>query len=339
MDEERIDKLLTIIIWFNQKNQMDNKAIKSALDQIIKKMMMGIVYTCAKMTRYGLMKFIKSFEGTQKNIVINVNNSHQASYLDLYFNSIRKKLLKKYAIIDFDKSLQIEASDEENQEEEESKSIISQALPVQNFDLKAVINNFWIICHVVSYDYPIISNSTIFEEFTDFFQNNISIDNLDVEEIDKLIEIKSLIRYSMSKNLFKQFFDGIEFADKASKRLNDIKSNAEQKLKGQRSEIMKYFYEVVSDKSKIKEEANVIIDNNLFADIVVSVGTTKRYAFFLGNESVVNNYQEECPEDLFALRNKVCSYLGYDAITINLLDWRDKSSSQKKEMLSKFISC
>ena len=339
MDEERIDKLLTIIIWFTQKNQMDNKVINNALDQIIKKMVIGTVYTCAKLTRYGLMKFIKSFEGTLKNMVINVNSSHQASYLELYFNSIRKKLLKKYEVIDFDKSLQIEASDEENQEEKESKAITSQALSVQNLDLKAVINNFWIICHILSHDYPIINNSTIFEEFTDFFENHIIIDSLDVEEIDKLIEIRSLIRYSMSKNLFKQFFDGLEFADKASKRLNDIKSNAEQRLKGQKSEIMKYFYEILSHKSEIKEEANVIIDNNLFADVVVSVGTTKKYAFFLGNESVVNNYQEECHEDLFVLRNKVWSYMGYNAITINLLDWRDKSSSKKKEMLSKFISC
>ena len=273
---------------------------------------------------------MKEFSFFEQHSEIKISNSEFAA-LDFYGRSVRRNILQP---------LLVSAAEQTEQQEQNDSSI---QLKLDERQRGGIVNNLWMISAVMAKEYPIIENSTIFEEFAQVLQNQIQWKELTIDQLDKMIEIKSLFDNSLGQNPITHVLSTPEIEDIIIERFNTLQENALKRRKNLREELENLTKDIFGEEN-LAIKQNQILPEDMLVDLLVAKNE-KKYAIMLSShaaeedsiaklENVVAGDEKKI---LYSpIKQKVLEYKGYNPVFINAKEWINFDATQKKNHLQEF---
>lgn len=271
---------------------------------------------------------MKEYTFFEQHSEIKIGTSEFAA-LDFFARSVRRNILQPLLV----------SATEESEEIENNNSSIR--LKLDERQRGSVVNNLWMLSTVMSKEYPIIENAAIFQEFAQVLYEQIQLKELTIDQLDKLIEIKSLFDNSLGQNPITEALRSPEIEDVIIERFNSLQENALKRRKNVREELETLSKEILGGEN-LEVKQNQILPEDVLADLLVTKGE-KKYAVMLYSHSgedalgkLDNALGEKEPKILYSpIKDKVLQYKGYNPVFINVKDWINYDAAAKKTVLEK----
>jgi len=272
---------------------------------------------------------MKEYTFFEKHSEIKIQNTEFAA-LDFYARSVRRNILQP---------LLVSAAQETEEQEQES----SIKLKLDERQRGSVVNNLWMLSNVMSQEYPIIENAAIFQEFAKVLYEQVQLKELTIDQLDKLIEIKSLFDNSLGQNPVTEALNSSEVEDVIIERFKSLQENALKRRKNVREELEALSQEILgADNLVIKQ--NQVLPEDVLADLLVTNGEKKYAVMFYshaGEEGLAkldHVLEGKAANILYSpIKDKVLKYKGYNPVWINVKEWVNFEATDKKTRLEELF--